>query len=76
MLDRLPAWARHIAIVFGAVFGGSVANAIVTGGGVTSLDWITTLRTAVDLGAVSTATAVLVLWLTPLTRQYGIGEGK
>lgn len=74
-LDKLPAWARHLVIVFGATFLGSVASAVVAASGVTSLDWPVVLGDAVNLGCTATASAALFLWLTPATRQYGVGSG-
>lgn len=76
MLDNLPAWARHLLIVFGAAFGGSVASAIIASAGVSTLDWPLVLVGALDIAAVSTATTAAALWLTPLTRQYGVGASK
>jgi hypothetical protein len=76
MLDELPPWARHLAIVAGAVLGGSIAAAVITAGGVTGVDWPAALRAAIDEAAVAVAAAAAGLWLTPLTRQYGIGSGR
>ena len=73
MLDRLPSWARHLLIVAGASFGGSLATAILSAHGVFGVDWLTALKSAVDLAAVTTAGTAAALWLTPLTRKYGVG---
>lgn len=76
MLDRLPAWLRHLVIVAGATFAGSIATAIIAADGVTTLDWVTVARDALDLAAVATAGTAAALWLTPLTRQYGVGDDR
>lgn len=73
MLDRIPAWLRHLLIVVAATFGVTVAEAVVSAGGVSTVDWLGTLLRAVDIAAVAGATTSLALWLTPLTRQYGVG---
>lgn len=75
MLDRLPAWLRHLVIAFGAVAGGSVAQSIVEAHGVSTVDWPATAVQAVDAGAVAVAVIAAALWFTPLTRQYGVGSG-
>lgn len=72
MLDRLPAWARHYAIIFGAVFGLFIAQAIVREGGVWPFPALDVIRGAVNAAAVATA-GVAVLALTTLTRQYARG---
>ena len=74
MLDSLPAWLRHLLIVFGAAFGGSIASAIIASAGVVALDCPLVLQGALDNAAVSTASTAAALWLTPLTRQYGVGS--
>lgn len=74
MLDKLPAWVRHLAIVVGAVFLGTVAETIIASGGVSSVNWAASLLSAVDTAAVAGASAALLLWLTPATRQYGVGS--
>ena len=74
MLDQLPAWLRHLVIVVGAVLLGTVAETIIASGGVSSVNWVETLLAAVDTAAVAGATTALFLWLTPATRQYGVGS--
>lgn len=74
MLDRLPAWARHAAIIAGGAFLGSVGRAIVNAGGVTALDWTSVLASALDFAAVSVVLGMGVLSLTPASRQYGVGR--
>jgi hypothetical protein len=73
MLDKLPAWARHLLIVAGGTFAGTICTAVIGAGGVTDVDWLEALRAAVNLAAVTTATTAAALWLTPLTRKYGVG---
>lgn len=76
MLDNLPPALRHALIVLGGAFGSVVVAAIVGAKGVTGVDWPTTLLEAVNYGALSVALSLSALYLTPLTRQYGIGEKK
>lgn len=75
MLDKLPAWARHLLIIFGAAFGGLFFSAIVKAGGVLPFPWQATFVAAVNAGAVAVAGTV-VLWCTSATRQYGVGASK
>jgi hypothetical protein len=65
MLDRLPALLRHAALVALAAVLGVAVEAL------PSLDLDPVLASIV--GAVLT---LLVAWVTPLTRQYGIGKPK
>jgi hypothetical protein len=76
VLDRLPSWLRHLLIVAGATAGGSLATAVVSAGGVTTLAWVDTLTSALNAATVATATAAAALWFTPLTTQYGVGAPK
>jgi hypothetical protein len=76
MLDHLPPWARHLLIVAGATFAGYIAQQVIANAGVFDVDWPAALRSAVDSAAVSTSTAAAALWLTPLTRRYGVGKDK
>lgn len=76
MLDNLPAWLRHLTIVVGAVFLGTVAETIISSGGVSGIDWAATLVLASDAATVAGASVAAVLWLTPATRQYGVGAPK
>lgn len=81
MLDRLHPLVRHIVVlcVLAPVVAyiGVFALAVLTAGGVSTVDWGTTACTALDTAAVSVATGVttiIALFATPLTRQYGVGE--
>jgi hypothetical protein len=79
MLDRLPAWGRHLLVlaVLAPLLAGLaiVLGAVIAAGGV-DVDWSGTLKIALDAVAVSAAGGLLSwcgLYLTPLTRQYGVG---
>jgi hypothetical protein len=81
MLDKLPAWLRHLIIVCGlapaAVAVTTTANAVITAGGVTTVDWPATGIATIDAAGVALAVGAatwLTLVITPLTRQYGIGS--
>jgi enoyl reductase-like protein len=73
MLDKLPAPVRHLLIVVGAAAVGVPVQAVVAAQGVTGVDWADTLVDALNAGGLAGALAIGALWLTPLTRQYGVG---
>jgi hypothetical protein len=73
MLERLPAPLRHLLIVAGAAFISVPVQDVVAAQGVTGVDWPATLVHAIDAAGVAGAVAIGVLWLTPITRQYGVG---
>lgn len=74
LLDRLPAAVEHIVILFGAVFGFSVASAVAAAGHVSVLwDSTAVLTAAVDAAALAVAGS-LVLTFTKLTERYGRGS--
>ena len=73
MLDRLPVWAQHLAIAFVATFGLFFASAVVENHGLFPFPWYEVLCGALNAGAVAGAT-VGTLYLTTLTRRYGIGK--
>lgn len=75
-IDRIPSWLRHLVIVFGSVLLGALAQDIIVAGGVFDVSWLDSAKDSIDAAAVSTASAATVLWLTPLTRQYGVGSPK
>lgn len=52
----------------------SLLRLIVLEQGVTGVDWPEVLWAAVDTGAVTTATGMLILTTTPATRRYGVGS--
>jgi hypothetical protein len=64
MLDKLPAWVRHLAIIIGTAALGAVAQSLASG----EFDVAT-----VGAAALTAVLAQLSLWLTALTRQYGVG---
>ena len=63
-LDQYPAWVRHLVIVVGTVVLGAVSQAIAA----QKFD-AATIGAAIVSGLVAQA----LLWLTALTRQYGVG---
>jgi len=73
-IANLPAPVRHVAGAFIGAFFGFLALAVVTSGGVTSIDWLPTLRDALDNAAVSAVGILLTFYLTPLTKSYGVGK--
>lgn len=76
MFDRLPAWAHDLAVIFGGTFLGTVLNAIVDAKGVTGVAWGATLVGAVDGSFYAAAVTGITLYLTPLTKRYGIKSFK
>lgn len=76
MLDKLPAWLRHLLIVFAGAAGAVIVDAVVNAKGVSNVAWGHSLRVALDTGSVAAALAVGALYITPLTQKYGLGKGK
>lgn len=81
MLDRLPAWGRHAVILcviapLVALIGVPLA-AILAAGGVLGVDWHDVLVDAVNAAGTSLATGIgawIASYVSPLTRQYGVGR--
>lgn len=83
MFDRLPAWLRHFLIlVFLAplvLFVSLLAAQIVAGGGIDGFAWGDEAYAALNTAIVTIASGLLswiALYVTPLTRQYGVGSGN
>ena len=72
MIDKLPAWLRHLLIVGGGTFAATLIQAVLAVRGVTGVDWPTVLTDAVNLTVVAVVTAAAALWGLPVTRQYGL----
>jgi hypothetical protein len=80
LLDKIPAVWRHLIILAVvspiALLIVTVCAAIVTGGGF-ALDWAAELTKAGNIAVVSAAGGIsgwVLLYITPLTRQYGVGS--
>ena len=71
MLDKLPASVRHLILIIGATFLGVIAKAILAAQGVTGVHWGSTAGLALNTSVVTGVTAFMVLYLTPLTKQWG-----
>lgn len=76
MFDRLPAWAHDLGLIFGGTFLGGILNAVVDAKGVFGVAWSDTLMATVDSSFYATAVAGIALYLTPLTKKYGIKTFK
>lgn len=63
MLDRIPAVYRHLIIMLIAAILGWAADNVANLG----LDPLVASLLGVVIGTA-------ILWITPLTRQYGVGE--
>lgn len=63
MLDRLPAWARHLVFMVAPVLLAWIASDVIP-----QLDGKEGLA-----GVAGVLLTVIVTVLTPMTRQYGIG---
>lgn len=81
MLDRLSPQVRHflIACVLAPLAGlaGVLLTGIVGNGGFSGYDFATEFVTAANAAAVVAASGALGwvgLYITPLTRQYGVGS--
>ena len=81
MLDRLHPAARS-AVVLCVIaplvaFLGGVVAAVLQANGASGVDWSTTGRAALDAGATALATGLATfaaLWVSPLTKRYGVGS--
>lgn len=73
MLDRLPPAVRHLFLMFAAVLVAFLANAVIDAGGVTGVSWGDALVAALNAAATAAAGVVLLI-VTPATRQYGVGS--
>lgn len=73
LVQTAPDWLRHALVLFLATAGGVVLQAVIDAQGVTGVDWASTLRLALDNGAATVATGLLLLTVTPATRRYGVG---
>lgn len=71
MLDKLPVPLRHLLLIVGATFLGVIAKAILAAQGVTGVHWATTATLALNTAVVTGVTAFMVLYLTPITKQWG-----
>lgn len=76
MFDRLPAWAQDLGMIFGGTFLGSVLNAVVDAKGVFAVAWQPTLMAATDSAFYAAAVAGVALYVTPLTKRYGVKSFK
>lgn len=76
LIDKLPAPARHAVIAFAGTWGGSVLNRVVDAKGVSSVEWSQAIVNATDAAFYSTSVIMLALYITPLTRQYGLRKNK
>jgi hypothetical protein len=74
MLDKLPYPLRHAVYSFLTGAGFAVVSAVTKANGVTAVDWKSTSIAALNAGAVSAVAVVGTLWLTPLSRKYGVGS--
>lgn len=82
MFDRLPAWLRHFLILVVlaplVLFASLIAARIVAEGGIDGFAWDDEAYAAFNTSIVSLMGGVLTwvaLYITPLTRQYGVGAG-
>jgi hypothetical protein len=72
LLDRLPAQVRHLILIFLGAFIGPLALQVQNG--VNPLTWnITTFKEVLG-AAITAAIGGVLLYVTPLTKQYGIGK--
>jgi len=81
MLDRLPAWGRYLVILVVitpvAAFVATVATVVITQHGVTDADWAAESTSAMDAAFVTAASGLLswiAMYVTPLTRKFGVGS--
>lgn len=72
MLDKLPAQVRHLILIIGATFLGVIVKAIITAQGVTGVHWGSVSTLALNTAVVTGVTSFVALYLTPVTKQYGL----
>jgi hypothetical protein len=73
MFDRISAQFRHLILIFTGAIVGPLALQVQNG--VNPLTWNTnTLKELVGAGLAAVAGSI-VLYITPLTKQYGVGKG-
>jgi hypothetical protein len=60
--------------MFGATFLAFFGQEIIAADGVIGLDFVSTFVDALDSSIVATVAVGLALYVTPLTRQYGLGH--
>lgn len=76
MFDKLPAWAHDLGVIFGGTFLGGVLNAVVDAQGVFGVAWRETFMATTDNAFYAAAVAGVALYITPLTKKYGIKSFK
>jgi hypothetical protein len=74
MLDRLPASVRHFILVFVGAAGSILVSDITAANGVTNVAWVQSLTDALNAGVLASVGVLAAMYLTPMTRQYGIGS--
>ena len=81
MLDSLAPWLRSLIVLIvvapAAGFVGTVATEVITQRTVLDLAWASVAETGVDVAGVAAASgalAWLALFVTPLTRKFGVGK--
>lgn len=75
ILDRLPAPARHFALVFLGAFVTTILGVVSANvRDLGAISWGTVLLDALGAGVASAIAAVGLVAATPLSTQYGIGS--
>lgn len=67
LIDKLPAWLRHLLIIVATAGLGVLVQVPYSG-------WDSDLRSHAIDAAVGAGITFLLLLLTPLTSQYGVGK--
>jgi hypothetical protein len=75
IFDKVPAPVKHWVIAFLAVIVWYLGKAIIEKNGLSGVDWVATLKAAVDAAAVGFAT-VAVIAVLPFFADYGINAKK
>lgn len=73
-VKNLPAPVRHFAAIFVGTAAAFFVGKIVQAGTIYNFDYANTLLQAVDAGVLAALSALLVLYITPLTNAYGVGK--
>ncbi len=73
-VKNLPAPVRHFAAIFVGTAAAFFVGKIVQAGTIYNFDYANTLLQAVDAGVLAAMSALLVLYITPLTNAYGVSK--
>lgn len=74
--DSLNPTVKHVVVGFISGFASVVVNAVVASHGITGVKWASVSIDAVNAGALGAVSIASLMWLTPLTHEYGVGSSN